>query len=241
MSLPRLTASMLFSSVQGIPSNGHLWCRCHWCGGPCNNQIVHDDPPPIPFVRSSSGAKCPSETYICMGCHLWRNGKRTINFLGGGFKDGQRPKDHSWLITDKVALVLEDGKGQDDLWRFLLTPSKQFVLALRSSKGGVDTLLHFAIANDPGGILADTPLYFTLNNVPHQYSIYELVESIRSPDGPSDPGTKALWNFLGGPPEDIQSQYPKHGEEKRGRGRPPAKEDARQTTKKVIVGSGEER
>lgn len=241
--VPTLTAAMLYALSQGRECKGKWFC--HWCGSPCDNSQIHDDPPPIPFARSYSTAKRPAEPYICIGCWLWRQKSMTISYIGGGIQDGQCPKDHSWLITDKVALALRSGKEKEkdfeELWRFLIAPAKRFTIMLRDPKDKIDSLIQLAIANNPGGILADTKLHYTLNGIPHFYSVYELIESLKNRNGHSSPGITALWNFLGNPPEDVRQLYPARRVENKGRGRPPVDEDKLEAIQTVVVGSGEKR
>lgn len=248
----RLTAAMLYAISQGEECAGNWFC--HWCGSPCDDKIIHDDPPPIPFLRSTSTAKRPAEPYICRGCWLWRRSRVSINFLAGrhkiiekdqeswraGFRDGQSAKDHSWLITDKVALAIESEQDKEEIWRFLIGPTKKFVLMLKE-RGKIENLLQLAIANDLGGILAETPLHFTFNNIPHQFSLYEIIESLKNRNSQSGPGVAALWRFLGAPPEDVRKKYPVRKVEQRGRGRPVADETKLDATQEVIVDSGEQR
>lgn len=237
-----LTAAMLYARAQGHECTGMF--KCHWCGSPCSNHICHDDPPPVPFQRSNSTAKFPSEPYVCVGCQCWRWPKMTVVFMDGEYKDGQTAKNHSWFITPGNAWAIKLGKdGQaccEKLYEILIDPPLRFALALRGDEYKVDTLIQLAIANDPGGILADTPLAFTIDNIPHSYTIYELTEAIRN--GPSyyGPGVRALWRLLGEPPAQLKEKFPGRTDrdEKKGRGRPATKQAAKDTAHKVVVASG---
>lgn len=233
-----LLGSELFAHSQGSTCNGDGRWRCHWCGGKCQNEFVHDDPPPIPFVRSKSTALCPFETYICYGCWLWRRPRVTVNFLAGGFQDRQAAKDHSWWITEEGAWALKNPEDYQEVYRRLIKPPKRFLLALRGEKEKLDTLIQLCIANDPGGITGETPLYYTLNNIRHTYSIYELTEAIKLGCETYGPGIRALWSFLGEPPDDLKKKHPAPKEEKRGQGERIQRDDPKKTIKKVVVASG---
>lgn len=242
VSAPKLLmASMLFARSQGLECCG-LW-KCHWCGAPCSNEFIHDDPPPIPFVRSRSTALCPSESYQCVGCWAWRRPRQTAMFFGGGYLDRQTPKWHSWFITEDNALAIRE-LSYPLLYEKLVDPPRRFVLALRDLTNPVDTLLQVAKLNDPGGVLADTPLKFTLNNISHEYTVYELGEAIKHGPAGCEPGVHALVNFLGKPPEKVREKLrePEREREeiiqKKGRGKPPTKPDAKDTSRKVVVASG---
>lgn len=241
----KLTASMLFARAHNLEhlhtnGNGLSPWKCHWCGAPCDNKFPHDDPPPVPFTRSKSTAKFPGESYCCRGCVAWRWPKRTIDFLASGQKDGQQAKNYSWYITDQAAYGLRNRQDFEMLWDRLLQPPKRFVLTLKAFGDGCENLLQLALINDPGGIIASTPLYFTLSNIEHNYSVYELEEALRNGPNAYGPGIRALWKFLGDPPEALKKRYPSVREEenRRGRGRPQPIKDSKYTTMKVILASG---
>lgn len=234
-----LKASELFAISQGTSCIGSGRWKCHWCGAPCENEFVHDDPPPVPFVRSKSTALCPNESYICIGCWLWRRKRVSINFLTGGFKDGQEPKHHSWWITEKGAWGLGDKKDYDEVYKQLVQPPKRFALAFRLEKDKVDTLIQLMTANDRIGIIAETPLYFTVNNIQHTFSVYELTESIKNDKHIYGPGVRILKEILGEPPAEIKEKYPTSKEEARKQGERISRDDPKKTLKKVIVASGD--
>ncbi len=164
----------------------------------------------------------------------------SVRFLGGGLLDGQDARNHSWWITEEGAWALQGIKDFIRLYQILIKPPKKFVLSLRVPGDKVDNLIQLAVANDPGGILAETELHYTLNNTQSSFTIYELIEAIRNGPGPYGPGINGLWGFLGEPPDDLKRKYPplKDEESKRGKGRPLPKEDSKYTTKKVVVASG---
>jgi hypothetical protein len=243
--IPPLTASDLFALSQGSINDGKIF-KCHWCGSPCGTDSPHDDVAPIPFVRSKSTAKCPSQPYICCGCYLWKRPRVSINFLGGTltdekgvernwFRDGQSAQNHSWWITEQGAWAIER-LDHPLLWDKLLHPPKRFVLAFKVPEQ--KNLLQLLVANDPGGIVGDTPLYFTQGGTKYSFSVYELEEAIRYNPTPYGPGVNALFKIMGEVPKEVKKKYPKPLERKVD-GRPPALPESRSVTKKVITASGE--
>jgi len=61
-------------------------------------------------------------------------------------------------------------------------------------------LVHKMKVNEHQSMTADTRLDFTLNNIPHSYTVYELEQGIKlGPDG-REPGVQAILRFLGTPP-----------------------------------------
>lgn len=235
-----MLASELFAISQGSFNFGDGRWKCHWCGSElCTNEFAHDDVPNVPFLRSKSTAKCPIESYICHGCWLWRRGKTTVNFLAGSFQDSQLAKNHSWWITEQGACALKYQKDFDELYRLLSKPPKRFVLALRRPEDKVDTLIQLAVANDPGGILAKTPLFFTINNIQHEFTVYELTESFKNGKDVYGPGVRALWDFLGEPPDDVKSRHPSSKDDVRKQGEKQKRDNPLKTLEKVIAASGE--
>lgn len=240
--VPSYLASQLYARSQGYECKGP-W-RCHWCSAPCLDEFIHDDPPPVPFQRSTSTAKCPAEAYICVGCWAWRRPRTTISFLSGGYLDKQEAKGHSWLVTDKQAwaLRLGDFLDMDALYTQLLQPPRYFFLALRLPNDKIDTLLQLAQANCYEGIHANTPLRFTVNNIVHQYTVYELGEAMKNGPPAYGPGISALYRALGEPSAEAKKQVvplqAKEEPSKKTAGRPKPKDDARHTTKKVVLASG---
>jgi hypothetical protein len=128
----------------------------------------------------------------------------------------------------------------EKLYECLLKPPRRFFLSLKTSTG-IETLLQLAQLNDYQGMHADMPLGFTVNNIPHTYSIYELTEAIKNGPANYGPGVNALFRELGQPAESIKRKFtppPEQVVEKKGAGRPKTKEDAKYTSRKVIVASG---
>lgn len=171
--------------------------RCHWCGSPCERTHFHDDPPIMPFSKQpKSKAKCPSNAYICHGCYLWGRKRVTVNFLDGSFKDVQCAMNHSWIITKNDAKAIND-ESRLKLYPFLLKPDNSFVLCLLEKGTKEQNQLFLSILNDIAEIKGDTVLKFTLNNIPHTYTIYDLESALRNAEVGQSPGVRALINFCG--------------------------------------------
>ena len=221
-----LSASDLFALSQGCVNHGDQ--QCHWCGSACDRTWTHDDVPSVPFMRSTTTARCPGNAWVCAGCWLWRRGSVTVNFLGGGQKDRQKAGNHSWLVTEEGAWALGTDSRQA-AYDILLKPPRRFLLALRTD---VPVLLQLALANDHIGLDTQTPIKFTLNNIPHTYTVYELAETLRhGPEG-REPGARALLRYLG------PVRLPEPPPEVARVGRPNKPVQDGRSTKKVIVASG---
>lgn len=226
-------ASQFFARTQSSHCDGTE--ECHWCAGPCQRLHIHDNPPPVPFVKDYERAKRPSNPFICVGCWLWRRKRVTVRFLGGvgrdALKDGQCALNHSWLITETSALVISKD-SQEELKEFVLAPHSRFILAFLDDPTGLTkNHLHLMVANDLPEVLADTPLVFTVNNVPFVYSVYELETAITQGTGGRLPGVAQLFRLLGIPEPvvDEDGKLPK-----REAGRPAPKQDGRVTQQIVI-------
>src|SRR5271166_4969243 len=100
-----MLSSELYASSQQDKCEGQF--SCHWCSAPCSTLYIHDDPPLTPFVRVNALARRPASAFVCKGCWLWRRGRITVDFLGGGQRDIQCPQNHSWYITPIGAWALE--------------------------------------------------------------------------------------------------------------------------------------
>lgn len=216
-----LVQGEMFAISQGIKCEGDL--ECHWCSAPCTREYLHDDPPPIAFYKSVSTARRVSSHYVCKGCLAFRRNRTTVRFLNGGFKDGQAPMDHSWYFCDTGAWTLCPADTRK-LYQTLLNPPLRFVLALLVNgpvssgvllKEGMKNHLQLMIVNDCKEILGDTLLWYTINGVKHAYTVYELLEGLKSgiSDG-KEPGTRTLLELLGLDPEMLRK------EEKGDAGRP---------------------
>lgn len=220
-----LSAADLFALSQGSVNTGDQ--QCHWCGSACDRTWTHDDLPPVPFMRSSPSARCPGNAWVCAGCWLWRRGSVTVNFLGGGQKDRQKAENHSWWVTEEGAWALAPS-SKEAIYQQLLRPPRRFLLALRTD---IPTLLQLSLVNDNVGLDTQTPLKFTINNIPHQFTVYELTETlIHGPEG-REPGSRALLRHFGVclPARAIQEPLKI--------GRPKTLPDGR-STKTTIISSG---
>lgn len=222
----QLLASDLYARAHSVKNEGED--ECHWCGAPCRRFYIHDDVQQIPFTRSRSTARRPANSYICQGCWHWRRRRVTVNFLGGDFLDLQTAADHSWWVTERGAYAVRSGDDFGLLYDLLLKPPLRFLLSL--VEGSTRNELQLAVCNDVPEILADTRLTYTLNNIPHVYTIYELEQALLGGVQGKEPGVQALIRFLGplSSPNKEEVIQPK-----RDRGRPPPLDDGR-VTKKVI-------
>ena len=151
--------------------------------------------------------------------------------------DGQAPKDHSWLIQPSSAKAVHPAGGQE-LLEILLNPPEQFALMLLTSPrvegdGKVmlpfENRLHLGIANDVPELKANDLVRFTVDNVPHQYTVYELKEALKfGPDG-KEPGVRVLFDLFRFPVTPPKTEEPKSTG-----GRPPALKTAKQSSAEVI-------
>lgn len=188
-----MLASELFAYSQGTSCSGSY--ECHWCGGPCDNKRLHDDPPPTPFIRTTITSKKTSSPYECLACWLYRRKRVTIKWLSGMIEDRKTFCNYSWLITREDFRVIHHKEDKEALYKFLLKPTLRFCLSLISEKH--TNLLQYAIVNTNKEILADTELAFTLNSVPYSYSIYELEEGLRHGSEGRLPGVRTLIELFG--------------------------------------------
>lgn len=204
-----MLASELFALSQEITISGVD--SCHWCSAPCDRSTLHDGPLPLPFIKSPEPTKRPSNNYICKACRVWRRTSVTVNFLDNTFRDRQSARNHSWWITKEGCWAIEKNDYQLVYNRILKPPGK-FILSLKDDK--ITNHLQCMLPNELEELVADRPLAFTYNNIPHTYTIYELEEAIKAGDGTgTEPGVQALLRILG-PYEAVEE--PK----KQGPGRP---------------------
>ncbi len=212
------TVSELYALSQGSKCEGDQ--KCHWCGGACNSQRIHDDVGPIPFQRTTTTAKVLSSAYCCIGCWLWRLRSRTITFLPAlnpdyPIKDRQTAKKHSWWITREGAWAIPQPfipPNPERVYSLLLKPPNPFALLLRKD---TDNQIQLGIVNNGSGVLADTPIQFTFDNVLHSYTVYELEQTLKTGEvtGKSA-GTRILIETFG---EWKLPEEPKKTTEKGGR------------------------
>lgn len=252
-------ASEFFALTQATKCEGED--HCHWCGAPCKRYWFHDEKPPVPFVKSPSLARNPASPYICVGCWLWRKKSVTVKFLDNKtLKDSQTPCNHSWYITLSGSWALRK-EDLPDLIVKLLNPPDQFILSFvelpsynndvlrgrngHSHSGTNLNHLQFCVANNPGPIELGTPLWFTVNNTPFKFTLYELQDAIVKQDAVGkEPGVRELLRITGMPskevvPEKLHTPTADVNGEKKDRGRPPAPPDAKHLRKKILEG-GEE-
>ena len=204
-------ASQLFALSQNNKCEGKL--ECHWCGAPCTDRWPHDNLPNVYFIKPFY-AKRPGNSYICAGCWSFRRKRVTIHFLDGKFKDGQTPKELSWFISEQKAFAVRI-ENSSELYKQLLNPPKCFVLGLLDNPCKTPNNLHQMLVNFNQEIKADTILYFTINNIPHNYTIYDLESALSNEMAGKTPGVAALCRLFG--PYEM---------EKRDKGRP-AKEEVK--------------
>lgn len=226
------TAGMLYAKSQNSGCAGQ-W-KCHWCGAPCLDLYVHDDAPEIPGAkRNPNRARHPANPYVCQGCWLWRRQRISIHYHNEDrhVLDRQTPKWHSWFITPRLARAVHPA-DHALLFSLIQTPPTCFALLFlskpRTNENATNPIivnhLHLAAVNEHERIEAGTALTYTLDNVPHAYTVYEFEEALKhGPEG-KEPGVRVLFELLG----------LKATEEKRGRGRPPALLEAEQALGKVV-------
>lgn len=190
-----LLASEIYANSQSAQCTGDD--ECHWCSAPCRRGLFfHDDLAPVPFVRSSAGARRPANSYCCVACWLYRRRRVCVQSVtGSAMIDGQCPMKHSWFVTRGEARVVRK-EDHERLLMMLLDPPRQFYLALLSGGNAADNHLHLAVANDLPSIRADTPIAFTLDNRPLHYTVYELEEALKFDTCGKDPGVQALLRVL---------------------------------------------
>lgn len=212
-----LTAGALYATSQGQSCMGPE--ECHWCGAPCERKWPCDDTiSPIFGGSKRFFARRPGNGYICIGCKIWRRPRVTIDFIGGGFKDGQSAEKWSWFVTPEHAYALRPDEllDRDALYNKLLDPPRQFSLALKIE---LPTQLQHIEVNDLPEINSGTPLKFTLDNKLLTYTTYELEYALKhGPEG-TDPGVQAIIKMFGAPVRENVPEEP--APPKRGRGRPP--------------------
>lgn len=243
-------ASQLYALNHNVQCKGPE--KCHWCGAPCERLWINDEPQNTPFVRGpKTTAKCPGNPYICVGCWLWRKKYITANFLDNSYLDRQTPANHSWLVTLSGVNTIREADYVLLLDK-LLNPHPKFVLSLldrnpttSGSPQAIKNHLQYNQINWNEKVQQDTPLKFTVNNIEYEYTVYELkkaLENTQDSNGKS-PGVQELIRILGKSVEkNAQAQkIAREAEEKkkqegeRGKGRPPALEDAKQLKKNVVT------
>jgi hypothetical protein len=199
------SASDIYAISQGKHNTGAL--ECHWCASKSDRTWMHDGDPVRMHVKKDPTILRMANLYICSGCWHWRRKRITITFLDGTIKDSQCPMNHSWLITEKKARAIQK-KDYSLLKSIILDPPLKFVLTLLADSitsgklnapTSIENRIQCAKLNDNSAIKADTLIYFTLNNTPHTYTVYEMEQAIKYGSDGKLPGVRALTNLLGIP------------------------------------------
>jgi hypothetical protein len=252
-----ITAGDLYALSQQNRNTGDF--LCHWCGSQCHGLWGHDDSPPIRGLKNTTTAKRPGDPYICVGCWLWRRQRITVQHLSpkedGKIwqKDGQCPKNHSWYITRTGSWIVTKHDFKD-LYEILLKPPICFMLMLLNEPAmgipkeptpKIVNQLHLARCNDLVKIEADTELWYTIDNIPYSYTIYELEQALLYGKEGKMPGVHKLISIMGkqklpnGLKELPQAPGNIKTTGKSGLGRPPLPPDGKATAKRLIAASGQ--
>lgn len=198
-----MLASDLYAKSNGKTNKGHQ--RCHWCGAPCGIEDLHDDQERIAFRRWKSEAAVPDSHWQCLGCKLFRRLRYTPTNLNE--KDGPKgsPQHSSWFIIDKRARRI-DHSCYAELREIVLKPPSQFVLMFLEVEQV--NKLHLAKLNEHPEIRTDTPLLFTVDNVVHTYTVYELESAIQNGGNGVGGGSRWLASHLKPWGTEMQSSEP---------------------------------
>lgn len=208
--------------------------ECHWCSAPCKTTWEHDDPYPIPFLRGTLFAKRPANGYICRGCWLLRRKRITLDLLGGGYRDGQSPMQHSLWLQRNANYIIDD-KKRTPLYSKLIDPPRCFCLSLIEN-GHKENLVHTGIVNDLMEIKATTPLIFTHNTIPYTYTVYELEQAIQHGGEGKLPGVQLLLRYIG--PVAVPKVELDERKGKKGKGRPELQDTNEASLKRLVRASG---
>lgn len=227
--MSQVQASDILAWSHGKENKGVL--QCHWCKAPCDRIHRHDDFVPIPFTKNKNLAKNPDGGYICNGCQLYHKPSVTGYYLDGTFRDRMCLKNCSWLITRTETKILRPKQDAEALYKILLKPPHQFVLSFITLPTTTNHL-HCTTANDYSIVEAGTPLHFTIDNIPHKYTVNELEEALKHEADGKEPGVRALVRLLGHHKIEVPEVKSKPG-------RPPALPDGK-ILQKVVSKSGEQ-
>lgn len=160
---------------------------------------------------------------------MWRRGSVTVVSLTGERWDRRKMRDYSWWVTEVDALAVCSREDYARLWVCLLSPPRRFFLSLLDGPREQNHL-QLALANDyVEGIKADSPLRYTINGVPHTYTVSDLKDLIAGKEV-TTPGLAALIRKLGRPP---MQPTPEDKE----RGRPSGTPPNGKITKETVVGA----
>lgn len=183
-----MNAPELYAISEGKKCEGKR--ECHWCGSACGENWLHDEPPLLIGVKRSFMVARPNNPWICTGCRLWRRPRITVRFLDGIIRDNQSPATHNWLITDTGAKTFNNSH-HSVLYRFLTDAPPRFALILHSP-GGIAAAIQMAVVNETKDITVNTPLWFTLDNIKHQFTLYELEDALKRSATGKEPGVRVL-------------------------------------------------
>ena len=228
MSAQGVSAPELFAISQGKKNTGSE--RCFWCGGSAeaSPQFLRDGQHNPPAGRHPGGARFPQGRHVCLGDWLYRRESVTVFYPDDTLKDRQCLLRSSWWLTDEGIRALRK-EDAPHVYKALLNPPPLFCLSLLSAEPQNGKLItynqiHLACVNDLAEVRADTPLAFTLDNVRHEYTVYELRETLKTRVAEGKmPGVRALTARFG------MVAVPGLGdpEAKRERGRPAKVEEDR--------------
>lgn len=213
------SAPQFFARLSSLQCTGDY--QCHWCGSPCGRQWLHDEPPALIGHRVKFFPRLPASPYVCAGCWYWRRPRVTVYHLGGSYQDGRCLLRESVLMTEggihglRLPSEIDRGDAEALHAHLLKPPHGSWVLSF--IEGQQSNLPHLMRVNDVPDPRAGTRLFFTLNNIVHDYTPHGLELALRHPDSveaPS-PGTAALIRLLG--PYRLPEWGAENGKRKAGR------------------------
>ena len=191
-----MQASELFAISQGSVCSGDD--LCHWCGSPAARDKIHDDEMSFTGSKSNNPSRAahPSRPFVCHACWMWRRKYVTVPWLRGGYKDRRCAMDHSWWITPDGAWAIDPTLDGQLIHDRLLKPPRQFMLAIIDTPG-TKNLLHLLRANSNMEVKGDTALAFTIDCIPHNYTVYEMEQALLHGGEGKEPGVQALLRIFG--------------------------------------------
>lgn len=188
-----MKASELFAISQNSKCEGNK--ECYWCGAPCGEGHTHSEPMPRVIAQKNLQVSRPASPWICEGCFLFRRPSISIFDLNRKWvKDRQTCPKWSILITERETLGITLA-AKDSLQKFLLSPSQRFCLMILN-RANIENRLHHAIVNDVRQVLEGTEFHFTVDNVPHSWSVASLRHGINNEPNGTEAGVRFfLENF----------------------------------------------
>lgn len=223
-----IPASALYAHTQGSFNSG-MW-RCHFCGACCSELYEHDDPRREVGQKRLVFAMFPANPWMCRGCWLWRRTRLELTFLDGSRQTKQCPRNHSWFLSSGQAFAITP-HCYPTLYDKLINPPRCFSLSLLEGSGSINHL-QLTLTNNLPCVLANTPLRYTINGVPHTYTVYELEEGARNDEAGIEPGSRELLRYLG-----IERQK-LNQPEKRKKGKQPDYVHDNRRVREVVQASG---